>query len=76
MSGERTAVMTIVPETRIGKIEFYESHLRVWAADPASIGLTPAAVADVQQLADDARQALDEHLRAQSAARAATCIQD
>ena len=32
--------MTIVPETRAGKIEFYKLHLPVWAEDPASIGLT------------------------------------
>jgi hypothetical protein len=64
--------MTIVPETRIGKITFYQVHLPVWAQDPASIGLTPEAVADVQQLTDEAREAYRAHYAAQMQARTAT----
>lgn len=64
--------MTIVPETRVGKIQFYQTHLPVWAEDPASIGLTPDAVSEMQQLVDAAREAYDAHSAAQQAARTAT----
>ena len=64
--------MTIVPETRIGKITFYQSHLPVWAQDPPSIGLTPEAVAELQQLTDEAREAYRAHYAAQMQARTAT----
>jgi hypothetical protein len=64
--------MTIVPETRSGKILFYETHLPVWAADPASIGVTPAAVAALGDLVAEARAARAAQRRAQDEARAAT----
>jgi len=64
--------MTIVPETRSGKIDFYWYRLPVWAQDPASIGLTPQAVAEFQPLVDAAREAQREHREAQLAARVAT----
>src|SRR5687768_11994297 len=64
--------MPIVPETRAGKIRFYQLRLPVWAEDPASIGLTVEAVDQMQQLVDAAREAYEEHLRAQDAARSAT----
>src|SRR4051812_18846975 len=64
--------MPIVPETRVGKIEYYQTHLPIWAQDPASIGLTPEAVAQVQQLVDEARAAMREHAAAQLAAQSAT----
>ncbi len=34
--------MGVVPNTRIGKLEFYEAHLSTWAAQAANIGLTAA----------------------------------
>jgi hypothetical protein len=63
--------MRIVPETRLGRLEFYESHIEPWAVDPVSIGLTPEAVADLAARAEAARLAHDAHLAAQEAARAA-----
>src|SRR5687768_13380055 len=68
----RTAPMPIVPETRVGKIRFYRSHLPVWAEDPASIGLTTTAVDELQQLLDEAQAAQFAHIAAQQAALAAT----
>src|SRR5690349_17000555 len=64
--------MTIVPETRVGKIQFYQSHLDVWAEDPPSIGVTPAAVAVLADLVAEAREAFIQQRRAQDAARSAT----
>ena len=64
--------MTIVPETRSGKIDFYRFHLPAWAQDPASIGLTQQAVAEFEPLVDAAREAQREHQLARQAARVAT----
>ena len=56
--------MHLVPETRIGKIEFYQTHLTFWAQDPPSIGLTSDAVDELQTLVDEARQAYQSALAA------------
>jgi len=64
--------MGIVPTSRLGKIEFYESHLTPWAASATSIGLTAAAVTALNTLVANARKAYDDHLAAQEAAKAAT----
>jgi len=64
--------MTIVPETRARKITFYQTHVPVWAQDPASIGLTTAAVDQLQALVEEARQAMVAQQEAQLAARNAT----
>jgi hypothetical protein len=62
--------MAIVPETRSEKIQFYQTHLRAWAEDPASIGVTPEAVATLAGLVDEARAAYAAHRQAQQAAPA------
>src|SRR5688500_13401041 len=64
--------MPIVPETRVGKIDFYNVHVPVWAQDPASIGLTGDAVDQLRQLVDEAQAAFVQHLAAEQAALAAT----
>lgn len=30
--------MGVTPNTRLGKIEFYEAHLQVWATNAVAIG--------------------------------------
>jgi hypothetical protein len=64
--------MTIVPETRKGKISFYQTHVPKWAEDPASIGVTPEAVATLADLVSEARDAYTAHSQAQQTAQAAT----
>ena len=64
--------MTIVPETRTGKITFYQTHVTRWAEDPASIGVTPEAVETLADLVAEAREAYAAHSQAQQAALAAT----
>lgn len=64
--------MGTFPSTRLGKIEFYESHLPAWAANAAAIGITPTSVSDLTALTVAARTAYDAHIAAQNAARAAT----
>jgi hypothetical protein len=64
--------MGTVPESRLGKIEFYESHLPPWAASAVAIGTTAGAVSNLAILTSEARTAYDAHVAAQAAARAAT----
>lgn len=67
--------MGIVPDSRIGKIEFYEAHTLAggpWATNAASIGLTPAAVTALGTLTTQARAAFNAAEAARQAAKAAT----
>lgn len=64
--------MSTVPVSRLGKIEFYESHLPPWAANAVAIGVDAGAVAALATLTSEARTAYDAHVAAQAAARAAT----
>lgn len=66
--------MPTVPETRLGKIEFYESHNAPWTANAAAIGLTPASVTALGVLTTAARNAYNAHVAAQAAAKAATQV--
>ncbi len=64
--------MSIVPDTRIGKIEFYEAHVPAWRANAAAIGLTEEQVALLEADTADARADFHGQKQAQNAARAAT----
>ncbi len=64
--------MGVVPDNRLGKIEFYEAHLSPWTTNAAAIGLTPASVTALSGLVTNARKAYNDHLAAQEAAKAAT----
>lgn len=64
--------MGVVPDNRLGKIEFYESHLPPWTTNAAAIGLTPASVTALGTLTTAARSAYNAHVAALEAARAAT----
>ena len=64
--------MPIVPKSRPGMLDFYESHIDAWRADPGAIGLD-AGSADAQAARiDAARAAYDAHHEAINAARSAT----
>lgn len=47
--------MATVPQTILGRIEFFEQHLPLWAADPTSIGLTALEVSELAALVAQAR---------------------
>jgi hypothetical protein len=64
--------MSLLPNGRIGKVEFFESHLTPWTADPSGIGSTPAQIAEMATLTAAARAAFKAQQEAQSVARAAT----
>jgi len=64
--------MSIVPDNRVGKIEFYEAHNPVWTANAVAVGLLPASVTALVTATTNARKAYNDHLAAQAAAKAAT----
>jgi hypothetical protein len=64
--------MTTVPDTRIGKIEFYESRMAPWAAAGGAIGLSIGSITAQTGRVAAARGAYDAHIAAEAAARAAT----
>lgn len=64
--------MSVVPTSRLGKIEFYEAHIAPWSANAANIGLTPGAVTTLTTLTTAARTAYNAAESARNAAKAAT----
>ncbi|MGE0295017.1 MAG: hypothetical protein AB7P97_21935 [Hyphomonadaceae bacterium] len=64
--------MGVVPDTRIGKIEFYEAHIAPWTTNAAGIGLTPASVTALGTLTTAARNAFNAAEAARQAAKSAT----
>lgn len=64
--------MGVVPDSRLGKIEFYEAHVAPWTANATAIGLTAASVTALSSATVNARKAYDDHIAAQNAAKAAT----
>lgn len=64
--------MSVLPENRLGQIQFCESHVPVWAAAPATIGLSPALVTELGDATTKARQAFDAAIAAREASKAAT----
>lgn len=63
--------MAIVPDTRLGKLRFYETHLGPWTDNTAAIGLDPADMASLTARADATREAYNAFRLAQNTARAA-----
>ncbi len=64
--------MGIVPDPKLEKIQFYETHIPPWTANAAAIGLDLPDIANLTTLTDTARAAYDAHAAAQTASRAAT----
>ncbi len=65
-----------LPTTIVGKIEFFEQHLPVWAADPASIGLDAGLVSDLAVRTAQARTDYEAALAIRNSAKAATETQN
>ncbi len=64
--------MSVIPSTRLGQIEFFEAHLPVWAASPASIGLNAAQVTSLNSLTAAARTAFNSAEASRQASKAST----
>lgn len=64
--------MPIVPKNPADQIDFYTSHVPVWAGDPGAIGLTAAITDALAARLDQARAALADALAARDRSEAAT----
>jgi hypothetical protein len=69
-------IMPVVPQTIIGRIEFYEQHLPVWALNPTAIGLSAAQVADLTARTIQARADYEAAQAVRNTAKAATMTQN
>lgn len=64
--------MPTTPNSRIGKVQFYISHLGPWAEHAGAIGLTQADITSLDTLTTAARAAHERMRAAREAAEAAT----
>jgi len=64
--------MTVVPNKDLDAVQFFESHVPVWAATPAAVGLTAAQVAALDTATKAARNAYTAQQNARNAAKAST----
>lgn len=64
--------MALIPDSKVGKIEFCENHVSPWTTNAVAIGTTPAAVTDWSTKTAAARAAYVAQQAAQSAAKDAT----
>jgi hypothetical protein len=64
--------MPLVPDSRIGQIEFYEAHNPQWTAKASSIGLTAAQMTTLTSLTNAARAAFNVAEATRNAAKSAT----
>jgi hypothetical protein len=68
--------MGLIPDTKIGRIQFYQSKITPWTTNAVAIGTTAAAVTDLGTKADAAATKLDAQIAAQEAAKTATLAAD
>ncbi len=64
--------MSVVPEKRIDRVQFYEDHIAPFTANATAIGITTTEVTDLDTKTDAARAAYTAQQVAQQAAKAAT----
>lgn len=68
--------MGVIPDTKIGQLQFCEAHNPVWAAAPTTIGLTAAQCTTFNTLTKAARTAYDAAQTAKNAYHAAVTAQN
>ena len=64
--------MRIVPEGRIDRLQYYETHLPRWAQDPQGIGTSDEYIAQLAAAATEAREAHRQQQQLQQQAKSAT----
>lgn len=64
--------MSLLPDDRLGRIEFFEERIAQWTAEAASIGLTETQVTDLEQRTQAARAAYAAASLAATKRKAAT----
>lgn len=64
--------MAVLPDSRLGQLEFFESHNSIWTSSSAGIGLTAAQMTTLVSLTTAARSTYQAMLAAQQASKNAT----
>jgi hypothetical protein len=64
--------MPVLPDTDIGRVEFFESHIDQWTANTAALGLTAPAMAALATAIGEARTAYDDAQVARNESKAST----
>lgn len=68
--------MAIIPDKKVEQVQFCESHVSIWEAQAANLGLTAAQCAAFKNATAAAREAYDAAQAAKQAAKAAVTNQD
>lgn len=68
--------MPIIPQTIIGRIEFFEQRLPIWASDPTAVGLQASDIVALGTLVTDARAKYELALASRNTAKANTLAQN
>lgn len=68
--------MSEIPDTINGKIQYFEQHIPLWAADPVAIGLTAQQMMDITSLTGAARVAYNAAQAARQESKGATVTQN
>lgn len=66
--------MAVLPNKDLEAIQFCETHIPVWQANPAAIGLTPGQVGTLQTLTKNAREGYNEAQAAREKSKSWTTI--
>lgn len=67
--------MAELPNDILGKLEYFEQHIPVWAADPAAIGLTAQQVIDITSFTGAMRTAYNNAQAARAQSKSTTVLQ-
>ena len=68
--------MSLVPKTKIGKIQFFNSKVTPWTSNAVAIGTSAAAVTDLQTKLTTAQTKLTAQIAAEAAFRTAVAATD
>src|SRR4051794_27775228 len=68
--------MSLIPKTKIGKIQFYTAKITPWSSNAIAIGTSSAAVTDLQTKLTAAQTKLDAQIAAEAAFRTAVGAAD
>ena len=64
--------MSVVPDKRVEKVQFYEAHIAPWNTNSAAIGLVAADLTEITTKTTTARTAFENQQAAQLTSKAAT----
>lgn len=67
---------TTIPQSVLGKLEFFEERLAVWSADPTAIGIEATDIVSLNTMVTNARAAYENARASRNTAKADTIIQN